>query len=82
MSSAATEKAESGLLRERGGKSPIRPEEKLGDGYKAIGIVYAKQEAPDMVELKIRYESHVSDAVKTAIAERFGVGAREWRVTE
>ena len=82
MSSAATEKAESGLLRERGGKSPIRPEEKLGDGYKAIGIVYAKQESADMVELKIRYESHVSQAVKDTIASTFGVGAKEWRVSE
>jgi hypothetical protein len=82
VSSAASEKAESGLLRERGRKSPIRPEEKLGDGYKAIGILYVKQESPDFVELKVRYESHVTDAVKVAIAERFGVGAKEWKVSE
>jgi hypothetical protein len=82
MSSAGTEKAENGLVRERGGKSPIKPEEKLGDGYKAIGILYVKQDGPDFVELKVRYESHVSDAVKVAIAERFGVGAREWKVSE
>ena len=82
MSSAATEKAESGLLRERGGKSPIRADEKPGPGYKAVGVLYVKETSPDFVEMKILYEGHVSQAVKDTIASTFGVGAKEWRVSE
>lgn len=83
MSTAATEITELGpsVLRQRGGGGKIKPEEKPGPGYKAIGILYAKQEAPDSIELKVLYEAHIPDPVKVAIAERFGVGAREWNVT-
>lgn len=75
MSAAATP------LREHGGKGQIKPEDKPGPGYRAIGILYAKQTEPDFIELKLLYESHIAEPVREAIAERFGIGAKEWRVT-
>lgn len=75
MSAAATP------LREHGGKGQIKPEDKPGPGFKAVGILYIKELSPETVEIKVLYEKHVSQAVKDAIAAACGVGAKEWSVT-
>lgn len=70
-------------VRGGGGRRAIKPEEKLPLGFRAVGILYVRQvTAADQVEMELRYESHVTDAVKVAIAERFGEGAKAWKVSE
>jgi len=47
--------------------------------WKGIGVLYVRENA-GVIEFRVLYESHVSEAVKNAIAERFGVGSIEWKV--
>lgn len=69
-------------LREHGGRGQIKPEDKPGPGYKALGILYGKTLSEDQVELKVLYAPHIPINLRDAIAERFGTGAKEWAVTE
>src|SRR5437899_3333667 len=46
--------------------------------WHAIGVLYAKAEK-GVVEFTLLYEAHIEQPVKEEIAERFGIGVREWR---
>ena len=53
----------------------------VGVEWKGIGVVYARADE-GVVELSIFYESHIPQEIKDELAERFGVGIYEWRVSK
>ncbi len=63
--------------REGGGAMSHR-QEKIEPQYKPLGVLFAKLEN-GTVEFVVVYEAHIDPIVKAEIAERFGIGAREWR---
>jgi len=77
MSGEATQ-AES-LLPSFGSVEVTKQPEKLEPRWVPIGVLYAKLEK-GIVTFEVFYESHTEQIVKDEIAQRFGAGAREWRV--
>lgn len=61
-----------------GSKEMGQPQPKLERQYQPIGVLYAKADN-GLIEFVLLYEAHVDLAVKAEIAERFGVGAKEWK---
>ena len=47
--------------------------------WHGIGILYSRN-MNNVIELRLFYESHISQHAKDEIANRFGVGAIEWNV--
>jgi hypothetical protein len=48
--------------------------------WHGVGILYARK-VDSGVELRLLYESHISEHIKDEIAKRFGIGAIAWQVT-
>lgn len=61
-----------------GGKEMGQQQAKFEPKWKPLGILYARAEN-GVVDFVVLYEAHVDLAVKAEIAERFGVGAKEWK---
>lgn len=79
MSSSAT--AEASLTPKSGGSGEQARRFQLHKEWKGIGVVYARANE-GVVELSIFYESHIPQEIKDELAERFGVGIYEWRVSK
>lgn len=68
-----------GVVRpDSGGKEMGQSQPKFEAKWKAIGVVYVRAD-DGIVEIKVFYESHVDQAVKDSLMDRFGVGVHEWR---
>jgi len=63
-----------------GGISNQHRGEAITSPWRGIGVLYVREDAGGLIEFRVLYESQVSDAVKTEMAARFGVGAIEWKV--
>jgi hypothetical protein len=79
VSSSAT--AEASLTPKSGGSGLQFRRERLEGGWKGLGVVYVREKDGD-VEICILYESHASQEIKDCLAAKFGVAAKEWKVTE
>lgn len=55
-----------------------RPGEKHDPEFKPVGIAYLRIAPDGTIELRIRYQAEMKDAVKSDIAATFGVGALDW----
>lgn len=63
-----------------GGRDMSQAREKMEQKWKAIGVAYVMMKPDEPIEIRLLYETHVCQAVKDALAERFGVGAVPWQV--